>query len=176
MTQISLYIATSLDGYIARPDGGIDWLDRVDRPGEDYGYARFLASVDGLLMGRKTYDLCLSFGAWPYPGSMSYVFTRGAPVKTRDDVVFVQGAVDRALTDIAARGHRHLWLVGGGALVGAFRAQDLIDDYIISTIPTILGSGIPLFPPGGPERSLELVGARHYPSGLVQAHYRRAGN
>lgn len=174
MPKITLYIATSLDGYIARADGGIDWLSMVEAPGEDYGYADFYASVDAIALGSKTYELALSFGEWPYPGKPTFVFTQRNLPCDRDDVILVTDSVETVLARLNTQGIQHLWLVGGGALVNSFLQQALIDDYIISTIPIILGAGIPLFPPPSPQIKLQLVSAQQYPSGLLQAHYRSA--
>jgi len=173
MTNITLYIATSLDGYIARTDGGIDWLSMVEREGEDYGYAAFYESVDAIVSGSRTYELVLGFREWPYPGKISFVFTRRALRTDRDDVVFLPHDVKTGIAKIATQGFRRIWLVGGGALVGAFLRERLIDEYIISTLPILLGDGIRLFPPTGLEEPLELVSSRQFPSGLVQTHYRR---
>jgi dihydrofolate reductase len=176
MAKIVLYIATSLDGYIARTNGGIDWLSIVERTGEDYGYAAFYESVDAVVMGSKTYELCLGFSEWPYPGKKAYVLTQRKLKSDRADVVFVSRDAGKAHKEFKAQGLKNVWLVGGGAITGAFLQQGLIDEFIISVIPIILGDGIRLFPSPGPEAQLELVDSRSYPSGLVQAHYRRRPN
>jgi dihydrofolate reductase len=173
MARIVLYIATSLDGFIARPDGNIDWLSVVERAGEDYGYSAFYESVDAVVMGSKTYELCLGFSVWPYPGKKAFVFTGRQLKSDRDDVVFVSPDVRSAQTEFETQGLKNIWLVGGGALTGSFLQQGLIDEFIISVIPIILGDGIPLFPAPGPGAQLELVESTRYPSGLVQVHYRR---
>ena len=173
MAKTVLYIATSLDGYIARTDGGIDWLSIVERAGEDYGYSAFYASVDAVAMGSKTYELCLGFSDWPYPGKKAFVFTQRKLKSDRDDVVFVSSDVRTVLTELEAEGLENIWLVGGGALTGSFLQKGLIDEFIISVIPVLLGDGIRLFPAPGREAQLELIGSTSYPSGLVQAHYRR---
>lgn len=175
MPKTTLYIATSLDGYIARADGGIDWLSMVEAPGEDYGYADFYASVDAIALGSKTYELALSFDQWPYSGKPTFVFTQRSLPCDRDDVILVTDPVETVLAKLDAQKFRHLWLLGGGALVSSFLQQDLIDDYIISTIPVILGEGIPLFPPPSPQVKLQLVSAKQYSSGLLQSHYRSTG-
>lgn len=174
MPKVTLYIAASLDGYIAQSDGNIDWLEMVEVPGEDYGYANFYASVDAIALGSKTYELALSFEPWPYSGKPTFVFTQRALPCDRDDVILVTDSVETVLARLDTQGLQHLWLVGGGALVNSFLQQDLIDDYIISTIPIILGAGIPLFPSPSPQMKLQLVSAQQYPSGLLQAHYRSA--
>lgn len=170
--QTILYIAASVDGYIAGPNGEIDWLSMVDRDGEDYGYYQFYDSVDAIVSGSKTYDLANSFGEWPYPGKPTFVFTRRSLKSKRDDVFFLSEPVDSAMEKIKAQGFQRVWLLGGGELVRSFLQHKLIDEYIISVIPIILGAGISLFPPATPEQQLELVSSRHYESGLVQVHYR----
>lgn len=172
MPKVTLYIATSLDGYIARSDGGIDWLSMVEAPGEDYGYASFYDSVDAIALGSNTYELALSFGEWPYPGKPTFVFTQRDLPCDRDDVMRASDSVEGVLAKLDAQGYQHLWLVGGGALVNSFLQQNLIDDYIISTIPIILGAGIPLFPPSNSEIKLQLMSAKPYPSGLLQTYYK----
>lgn len=170
--KVTLYIACSLDGYIARRDGGIDWLSMVDRSGEDYGYADFYVSVDALALGSGTYELALTFDPWPYVGKPSFVFTRRPLTSDRDDVQFLAEDVRQGLEVIAQQGFEHIWLVGGGALIHSFLQLGLVDELIVSTLPIILGDGIPLFPPPNPEVVLELVSSRQYPSGLLQAHYK----
>lgn len=173
MTQVTLYIAASLDGYIARCNGDIDWLSRVEVAGEDYSYAAFYESVDAIALGSHTYELVLSFDQWAYPGKQSFVFTQRPLTTDRSDVLFMADPVEQAIAQISAQGFQHLWLVGGGALINSFLQHDLIDRFIISTIPVILGEGIPLFPPPTPELSLELIHSESYPSGLVQTWYQR---
>jgi dihydrofolate reductase len=174
LPEVILYIAASLDGYIARRDGGIDWLASVERPDTDYGYASFYQSIDVALMGRKTYELALSFGDWPYPGKRSIVFTRRDLTSERDDITFTSAQPQAVLAELAARGMKRAWLVGGAELIAAFHKVRLIDEYIVSVIPVILGEGIPLFLPTGVEQGLELVDSQRFPSGLVQTTYRPA--
>ncbi|MCL6752898.1 dihydrofolate reductase family protein [Nostoc sp. CCCryo 231-06] len=175
MTKITLYIAASLDGYIARSDGGIDWLSILDIEGEDYGYTDFYESIDAIMLGSKTYQVGLGFDKWPYPDKKSFVFTHRHLQSDRQDVVFVSDPVKPALANIKAQGYENIWLVGGGALINSFLQHSLIDEYIISTIPIILGGGIQLFPPPSPKEKLELINSKQYSSGLLQAHYRRTG-
>ncbi|MGJ5631641.1 dihydrofolate reductase family protein [Nostoc sp. CALU 1950] len=172
MTKVTLYIAASLDGYIARSDGGIDWLSILDIEGEDYGYTAFYESIDAIVMGSKTYEVGLGFDKWPYPDKKSFVFTQRHLKSDREDVVFVSDTIQQALANIEAQGLENIWLVGGGALINSFLQHNLIDEYIISIIPTILGGGIQLFPPPTPEEKLELIHSKQYPSGLLQAHYK----
>ncbi|MEH2167973.1 MAG: dihydrofolate reductase family protein [Nostoc sp.] len=176
MTKVTLYIAASLDGYIARTDGGIEWLSILDTEGEDYGYTAFYESIDAIVLGSKTYEVGLGFDRWPYPEKKSFVFTQRNFQSDREDVVFVSDPIKQALANIEAQGFKNIWLVGGGKLINSFLQHCLIDEYIISTIPIILGGGIHLFPPSNHEEKLELINSQQYSTGLLQAHYRRQGN
>jgi dihydrofolate reductase len=175
--EVVLYIAASLDGYIAGPNGEIDWLDVVEGSGEDYGYNEFYQSVDAIISGSKTYDLVAGFPEWPYPGKPTFVLTRRPLASDRDDVYFLSNDVVNALDQVRDQGLQRAWLLGGGELVRSFLREDLIDEFIIAIIPVILGQGIPLFPPETPRRDVELVESQHYRSGMVMNRYlrRRAG-
>ncbi|MCI0563991.1 MAG: dihydrofolate reductase family protein [Nitrososphaera sp.] len=173
MVNIILYIATSLDGYIARKDGSIDWLSMVETNDTDYGYADFYRSVDALVMGRRTYEQALGFGEWPYPGKPSYVFTRQRLTSKRNDVFFTSAKPDTVIREMETQGFKRIWLVGGAELTAAFLKFRLVDEYIISIIPIILGEGIPMFLPPIPEERLKLIQSQQYPTGLVQLRYRR---
>ncbi|PHJ56893.1 deaminase/reductase [Nostoc linckia z18] len=174
--KVTLYIATSLDGYIARSNGEIDWLSMFEAQEEDYGYAAFYQSIDAIVLGSKTYELGLSFDQWPYPDKKSFVFTQRHFKCDRNDVVFISDPVNYALSSIEAEGFKNIWLVGGGALINSFLKHSLIDEYIISIIPIILGDGVRLFPPPTPEEKLEMMNSKQYPSGLIQVHYRQKQN
>ena len=173
MANVILYIATSLDGYIARKDGSIDWLSMVEASDTDYGYADFYQSVDALVMGSRTYEQALGFGDWPYPGKPSYVFTTRNLTSERKDVIFTSAKPDTVIREMEAQGFTRIWLVGGAELTAVFLKFRLVDEYIISVVPTILGGGIPLFLPPNPEEKLKLVELQQYPMGLVQLRYRR---
>ena len=166
MSKVVLFIATSLDGYIAGPKGEIDWLFHD----ADYGYKAFFDSVEALVMGRKTYELSLSFGEWPYGDKPAYVFTRQTPP---DDsrVRFVAGDAAGLIAGLRARASKNIWLVGGAALVSTFLREGLIDEFVISIHPQLLGAGIPLFEPGVPRLGLRLMGVTPFASGLVQLRY-----
>ncbi len=166
----SVFIATSLDGFIARPDGRLDWLDAVQRPGEDHGYARFFAGVDTVLVGRSTYEVVLGFGAWPYDGKRVVVRSR-RPGTPRHGEAFMAGPPAEVAVRLQAAGARRVY-VDGGATISAFLTAGLVDDLVVSVIPVVLGEGIRLFHPPLPERALELQGSQPYPSGLVQLSYR----
>ncbi len=173
MVNVILYIATSLDGYIARKDGGIDWLSMVESNNTDYGYADFYRSVNALVMGRRTYEQALGFGEWPYPGKPSYVFTTGNLTSQRNDVIFTSAKPDTVIREMEAQGFKRVWLVGGAELTAAFLKLRLVEEYIISIVPIILGEGIPMFLPPSPEEALKLIESQQYPTGLVQLRYRR---
>ena len=172
MTQVILYIAASIDGYIASPDGGVDWLSEFDSGEEDYGYAKFFESIDALLMGSRSYEQVLTFGGWPYEGKTSFVFTQQDLSSERRDVRFVSGDPVDEMKNITKLGFKKVWMMGGAALIDSFRSRLLINEFIISTIPVLLGDGIPLFKPGAARQKLVLISAKEYKSGLVKSHYR----
>jgi dihydrofolate reductase len=161
--EIVYYVAASLDGFIATLDGGIDWLKPFENTGEDYGYGEFYASVEAVLLGRKTYEQCLQFPEWPYAGKAYWVFSQETG-NTPSTVV----------TEMKQRGIRRAWLVGGGKLAAAFRAEGLITEYIVSVIPVLLGSGIALFDGLAPREALKLIATKTYDNGIVQLRYRPA--
>ena len=172
MTALTYYVAASLDGFIATPDGGIDWLTVAESEGEDYGYADFFAGIDALVLGRITYEQILGFGEWPYADKPCWVMARQTLPSSRTDVIVTDQHPSAVVQAIAERGHRRIWLVGGGTLAGAFQAAGLITDVIVSVIPIVLGNGIPLFGASGIWQQLQLVETTPYPSGVVQLHYR----
>ena len=171
MLEIVYYVAASVDGYIAKPDGALDWLTPYEGGEEDYGYAQFYKSVDAVLMGRKTYEKSQSFGAWPYPGKPCWVFSHGSAKNVPADVVVTTQSPAQVVSEIAARGIKRAWLVGGGALAASFQSQGLITEYIVTIIPVLLGDGIPLFAPSRSTEKLRLVEAKQYPTGLMQLRY-----
>jgi dihydrofolate reductase len=167
--QCSVYIAVTVDGFIAREDGSLDYLDMVQVKDEDYGYQAFADSVDCLVIGRATYDLARGFPQWPYEGKRVVVVTRREISAAHGEERFegdVAELVERLRADRVQRVY-----VDGGQIIRAFLAKGLVDDITLSTIPILLGKGIRLFD-GGPEMKLALDGSDSYPSGLVQQHYR----
>lgn len=166
--RFSVFIATSLDGYIARTNGAIDWLAIVHPVDEAHGYQAFLASVDAIVLGRGTYDTVLGFDQWPYPGKRVVVMTH-RPAEARHGEEFFSGSA----VELAARlGEAQRVYVDGGNVVSQFFAAGLIDDVTISVIPILLGDGIRLFSGGEGEHRLELESQRSWPSGMVQMRYR----
>jgi dihydrofolate reductase len=169
--EIVYYVAASLDGFIATPQGGIDWLKPFEGGPEDYGYAEFYASVDCVLLGRKTYEQCLQFPDWPYPGKPCWIFSRSMSDMSEAAVRFTGEAPSKATKQIEASGFNRAWLVGGGKLAAAFRAEGLITEYIISVIPVLLGAGIPLFEGPAAKEELRLAATKTYDNGIVQLQY-----
>ena len=171
--QCSVFIAASLDGFIARADGALDWLSVVERAHEDYGYRAFFDGVDALVMGRRTYDTVLGFDAWPYQGKRCVVLTHSPPAARRRDEEFAGGAPGALLQRLAAEGVRRVY-VDGGAVIRQFLAEGLVDDLTLSVIPVLLGGGIRLFEGGAAssgDRALRLIEARPFESGLVRLRY-----
>jgi dihydrofolate reductase len=177
MSGIKLYIAASLDGFIAREDGSIDWLKEYENnPGTDYGYSEFYSSIGTVLMGRKTYEQVLGFGDWPYEGKKSYVFTRKKDSLHRENnVEFVSGELRQLVHQLKGSAEQDIWLVGGSQLIKAFLEENLVQDLIIFIVPIILGSGIPLFDRVGKQIKLRTTGIEKYENGLVRVDYEVQG-
>ncbi len=178
----SVFIATSLDGFIARRDGSLDWLPGADgqpviTEGDydgDYGYASFMASVDALLMGRATYDAVLGLGQWPYGETPVVVLTtRDLPLP--DDPTAVVSAISGGAHDVARRlveqGHPRVY-IDGGRTIQQFLAAGLIRRLVISRLPMLLGEGIPLFGALSADVRLRHEATESFPTGLVQSSYR----
>lgn len=172
MGNLTLYIALSLDGYIAKSDGSVDWLSIAEDPDEDYGYADFYASVDALLMGRHTCEQILSFGDWPYPDKPTYLVTSQTLADQAHDIVPLDRPLPEAMKQMR-QSHRHIWLVGGGQLASALHVAGEIDDYRLFQLPVTLGTGIPLFLPQAQETPLKTQTVRQYPRGVVEIHYQQ---
>lgn len=172
-----VFIATSLDGFIARNDGSIDWLSAIDPlvpPGEDMGYAAFMANVDALVMGRGTFETAMSFTPWPYGTTPVVVLSRqlGAlPDNAPPTVQLHHGPPPALVADLAAQGLHRLY-VDGGLTIQAFLEHQLIDELTITTIPVLIGSGKPLFGALPADVPLQHVSTRAYEFGLVQTTWR----
>ncbi len=175
MPDLILYVATSLDGYIAKPDGSVDWLESLPETGDDYGYSDFIAGVGVVLMGRVTYEQILAFDLpYPYPGTEGYVFSRTRAGEEDAHVRFVDGEdLAGLIARLKAKQDKNLWLVGGGQLAREFLRLDLIDHIQLFILPLILGDGLPLFPPPTAQRSLALIECRSYANGIAQLSYRK---
>jgi len=168
--KASVFIATSLDGFIARANGDLDWLPPGG--GEPHGYEEFMATVDALVIGRKTFETVLTFDTWPYGQKPVFVLsTRAlAPTPVGAVVERMSGAPAAIVSQLAARGIRHVY-VDGGITIQRFLQAGLIQRLIITRVPVLLGDGVPLF--GALPRDIRLhhVATRQYESGLVQSEY-----
>lgn len=171
--RCSVYIAASLDGYIARPDGALDWLSCVERPGVDYGYASFMASVDTLIIGRATYDLALGFEPWPYAGKRCVVLSHGARTPRHGEELYA-GSVRELCARLEREGRKHAY-VDGGQVIAQFLREGLVDELTLSIIPVLLGNGIRLFGALDRDVPLQLCDTQAFESGLVQLKYRASG-
>lgn len=159
---IVLYIAASLDGYIAREGGGLDWLPPIESD-EDFGYGAFFASVDTILMGSTTYEAVKAMpGGFPYAGKECYVFSRQHAGRRDSYVQFVDEDPDLFVAGLRERPGAKIWLMGGSQLLAAFLRYRLVDEFIIAVIPVLLGNGIPLFRGGSAETPLRLVGVEQF--------------
>jgi dihydrofolate reductase len=168
--RCSVFIATSVDGYIARRDGSIDWLASVEREGEDYGYKKFVDTVDTIVLGRNTYDFISREPSWPFAGKRVVVLTH-RPAAARHGEAFFSGKPEALLEQLGKKGARSIYVDGGNAVRG-FLAAGLIDHLTISVVPLVLGSGIPLFGEGVAENALVLEESRAFSTGLMQLRYR----
>jgi dihydrofolate reductase len=166
--KCSAFLAMSLDGLIARPDGRVDWLDPFAQ--EEHGFQPFFDSIDVLVVGRNTYDFVLGLGVWPYAGKRCVVLTH-RPGPSRHGEEFVSGTPGE-VADRLARTGAHRAYVDGGAVVSAFLAAGLLDDLTVSLVPLVLGRGIRLFQGALVESRLVLETCRSLPSGIVQVTYR----
>jgi dihydrofolate reductase len=172
--KASVFIATSLDGFIARTDGGLDWLPENCEP---HGYEEFMASVDAMVIGRKTYETVLGFGGWAYGKKPVVVLSSTlSELKAPEGAVcgLMSGPPEEIALRLAERGFGHVY-VDGGMTIQRFLRAGLIQRLIITRIPVLLGSGIPLFGPLPHDVRLEHVATRSYPSGLVQSEYAISG-
>ena len=167
MRKVILFIAASLDGYIARQSGEIDWLFTD----QDYGYSEFFASVDTLLMGRKTYEQVLTFGEYPYKGVKSYVFTRNPLFPADSNAEVITDDIKNFIENLRQAEGKNIWLVGGSQLTHDLMSNNLVDELILSIHPIGLGEGIPLFYNRTNPQSLNLTKCQTYNSGLVQLSY-----
>lgn len=177
LPKVSVFIATSLDGFIARKDGSIDWLEEANATvpnGEDCGYQAFFDSVDTLLMGRKTFEKVLTFEAWPYGDKRVVVLStqlNEVPPQLSKTVSITKSSPNKILEELSAEGAKHVYLDGGRAIQN-FLMENLIDEITITTIPVLLGEGISLFGKIKNDILLTHLKTHTYENGFVQNTYR----
>lgn len=175
--QIIVYIATSADGYIARPDGNVDWLNRRPRT-VDYGMREFYPTIDTILWGRKTYDWLLDYSRKARKTRnlfdakvANYVFSRKPPERAAPSATFVSEPVKAFATRLRAARGKNIWMMGGAGLIASFLDAGEIDEFDIHVIPVFIGEGIPLVAPSHRDVPLRLRSSRKYPDGVVRLRY-----
>lgn len=177
MITAHVFIAVSLDGFIARPDGDIGWLLQRDDPTEDHGYSDFIADKDMIVMGRGSYEKVMTFDTWPYDRLVLVLSKQLAgtsvPEALRGKVQFSSLGPKEALAELTRQDVQRVY-VDGGQLVQSFLRDGLINDMVITTVPVLIGAGRPLFGTLPHDINLTLLSNRSFPSGLVQSTYRVA--
>lgn len=175
MRKLSLFIATSLDGYIAKPNDDLSFLQLVEKEGEDYGYAAFADTIDTIILGRKTYDYVVrEIGSTHYDNGTRNVF-----VITRTEkpgigrTTFYTGNLITLVQRLKSENGKNIYCDGGAEVINELLRSDLIDELIISIIPILVGNGTKLFQDNRPEQELEFVSSKSFETGLVQLHYKR---
>jgi dihydrofolate reductase len=170
-----VYIAASIDGYIATPDGGVDWLHEVPNPdNNDYGYSEFVENIDALVMGRNTFEKVLTFGEWAYQKKV-FVLSSSLteiPNGLERKVEILSGSLSDVLLEIKIQGFRNLY-IDGGKLIQSFLSEDRIDELIVTRIPVLLGSGIPLFGELDSPLRFKHIDTKIHGNALVQSRYAR---
>jgi len=174
-SHISVFIATSLDGYIARPDGDVSWLDETEPigGGDDAGYGIFFDSIDALVMGRGTFEKVLEFDPWPYGTKTVIVLSKSlteAPEMLRDRVRIDASTPQELVEKLSQEGFKHIYL-DGGQVIQSFLREGLVDDMTLTTIPVLIGEGLPLFGKVEKDKKLRLAESRSWDNGIVQSKY-----
>jgi dihydrofolate reductase len=170
MRKVILGVGISLDGYIARPNGAVDFLFMP----KDYlpSMAAFMKRIDTAIMGRKTYDVARKMGG-SFGEMQSYVFSRKSPAGERNGVTFLKKTPAAFMAEVRKRPGKDIWLMGGGELARNFLKADLVDELYLGIVPVALGRGIPLFPSGFPQRDFKLVENKTFSRGLIALAYQR---
>ena len=168
--KLVLFIASSLDGYIATNDESLEWLYRVEGEG-DNGFSEFYNTVDTIIMGKKTYDWILNqdLKEFPYKNKDCYVFTRSS-AENNENVKFINGDITDFINNLKAQDGKNIWIVGGGQLLHSFIQRGLVDEFILTIAPTLIGNGIPLFRKGEYQLELSLKRMRNF-NQFVELHY-----
>lgn len=172
MRKIKLYIAASIDGYIARMDGELDWLFGYPiTPEQNYGYDGFFNSVDTVILGGRTYRDILNMDViYPYKDKMSYIITHNK-LKETENIYSITDNIIETISDLKNKDGKDIWLVGGGEIVSMLLKHNLVDEIIITQIPVLLGAGILLFPSNNKESKWQLIKFESYKNGVIQLQY-----
>lgn len=179
MGKVILYIAASLNGCIAKPDGNLDWLTSIPAPstGGDYGYTELLDRISTIIMGRKTYEEVLKMDIkWPYSQCTTYVISRQSDISIQSPKTYLVNNFKEVVLHLKNSLSKDIFLVGGGQLITAFLQADLIDTMIITFVPKILEEGIPLFSPKPKESEWNLIGVDTFDTGLISVVYDKKTN
>lgn len=169
--KLIVYIAMSLDGYIAKPNDDLSFLSIVEKEGEDYGYADFVSTVDTVIVGRKTYDWVTKQFDFPHADKTAYIITR-TPRPNIGKTVFYTGDLKELVLKLKSEQGQIIFCDGGAEIVNELLKQNLIDEMIISIVPILVGNGLSLFKSGRPEHQLTLISAKKFETGLTQLHYK----
>jgi dihydrofolate reductase len=170
--KVIVNIATSVDGYIARTNGNLDWLTKRPAPKGFYGLPKFSRSIDAKILGRKTFDLSMKLGASFSAEDVHYVFSRRPPpASTPAGVQFVREPIRAFAQRLRKQAGKNIWMMGGGEIIGSFLDEGAIDEFIITIVPMFIGEGIPLIAPRQREVALRLLSVQRFPDGVVQIHY-----
>lgn len=170
MRKIIAYLATSADGFIARPDGDVTWLDRP-RPADDYGMPAFLRSVDTIVMGRVTWDVGQKLGGTVVEGKRNIVLSRSLPFHAIPGATVENIEPSELAARLRSEKGRNVWLMGGADVFGSFLSAGALDEIIIHVVPVLIGIGIPLLDPVARQTELKLKSTRKFADGVVRLHY-----
>jgi len=168
--KVVLGLGISLDGYIARPDGSVDFLFMP----KDYSMGPFFKTIDTAVLGRKTHDDGLKMGGTFGGGIKYFVFSRTLPPGERNGITFTNESPGAVISAIRKQPGKHIWLMGGGELIRDFLKEDLVDELYLGVVPVLIGEGIPLFPSGFPQREFDLIENKSYSQGMIALRYTRA--
>jgi dihydrofolate reductase len=173
MRKVILYIATSLDGYIAKPNDDLSFLSIVEKQGEDYGYHNFIETIDSVILGRKTYEWIMKqVPEFVHADKTTYVITRTSKPSV-DNTHFYTGDIKELITKLQSKEGKDIFIDGGAEIVNLLLKENLIDEFVISIIPILVGDGTRLFVDGRPELTLKLISTQQFDTGLVQLKYKR---
>jgi dihydrofolate reductase len=171
--NVIVHIGTSADGYIARPDGDLEWLTSRPKPKGFYGMSAFMTSIDTKLLGRKTYEQSLRLGAKFDSKNRTFVFSHHPPpAEASSGVEFVSGAIGQFVRRLREEPGKDIWLMGGGELIASFLDEQAIDEFVVTVAPVFIGDGIPLIARRHRHVPLDLQSVESFEDGVVQLHYR----